>query len=413
MYTLCSFLPASKILGLTMNRLAENKSSGRAARAIDAGFGVMKFTRPATRAESKDAFNGVVCDHFLSVAIDAEKEQVSVDSGRKRDTVLVAYDGRSCEVGKDVKYAMVASDFGRDMTDFYYESKVYHALMCGALAYMGDEYINTLVLGLPMKHFENNKRVATLESQYTGEIDLGHGRKVTIGQTIVHPQPFGGYISLGNDLDGINKTLSEYPECGIKRLKSVEELYSLNVLIVDPGEFTLDWLLMAPGGQAQRVSSDAGRHRILREVHALLEAKIGRPMGASFMTDIDEALRHKQPILIGGRAYDLSGEEFSAAVERRSKTLCASCLEAYSEPTIASTWWPSWAAAQRKSLMRSAGPALICQSTVPKMQRAKQRVCTPICVASRRGRGRWTHATRTSNSHRKGITPRQKKGENQ
>ena len=296
-----------------------NKTVNRIARAIDAGFGVMKFTRKAKPDEALVSFNGVVCDSFLSVAIDTDKEQAAVGNGRVRDTYLVKYEGRSYEVGKDVRHTMVASDFGRDMTDAYYDSKVYHALMRGALAYMEEGHIHTLVLGLPMNHYENKTRVAKLQSQYTGKIDLGHGRSVTIDKTIIHPQPFGGYISLGHDLDGINRTLAKYTESGIAPLTSIDSLATLNVLIVDPGEYTLDWLLMTPGGQAQRVSSaasDAGRHRILREIHNMMESTLGRPLGASFMTDIDEALRHKQALRIGGRSFDLTGPEFTAAIDK-------------------------------------------------------------------------------------------------
>ena len=301
-----------------MNQL-KNKPVTRIARAIDAGFGVMKYTRAAQPHENAVALNGVVCDSFLSIAIDADKEQVSVESGRKRDTVLVSYEDRSYEVGKDVRHTIVASDFGRDMTDSYYESRVYHALMRGALVYMDEPHIDTLVLGLPMNHFENKERVQTLQKQYTGSIDLGHGRSMTIGEAIVHPQPFGGYLSLGHDLDGINKTLRDYPECALNPLSSVDELGELNVLIVDPGEYTLDWLLMTPGGQAQRVSSaagDAGRHRVLRDVRTLVSAKLGRPLGPSFLTDIDVALREKKPLKIGGRTTPLDTPDVLAVIEK-------------------------------------------------------------------------------------------------
>ena len=135
----------------------------------------------------------------------------------------------------------------------------------------------------------------------------------------MHPQPFGGYISLGHDLPGINKALKRYPECGVQEIQSVSELADMNILIVDPGEYTLDWLLMTPGGHAQRVSSaagDAGRHRVLREIHDIVEAKLERPLGPSFVTDIDRALRSKQPVRIGGRSFDLTGPEFEAAISK-------------------------------------------------------------------------------------------------
>lgn len=289
------------------------------ARAIDAGFGVMKFTRKATPEESSLSNNGVVFDSFPSLAIDGAAKQAVVANGRARDTVLVTYEDATYEVGKGVEHALVASDFGRDMTDTYYDSKVYHALMRGVLVYMDESHIDTLVLGLPMNHYENKQRVSTLEAHYTGKVDLGQGRSVTIDKVLVHPQPFGGYISLGHDLDGINEALNAYPDCGIKPLSSVSELANMNILIVDPGEFTLDWLLMTPGGHAERVSSaagDAGRHRVLREIHNLVQEKLQRPLGPSFVTDIDRAMRNKIPFRVGGRSFDLTGPEYITAIAK-------------------------------------------------------------------------------------------------
>lgn len=293
------------------------KQSPRTPRAIDAGFGVMKFTRSALPTDNTK--KSIVCDSFLSIAIPADRLQTEVDNSGRRDTHLVAYGDQSYEVGKGVRHTMVGSDFGRDLTDKFYDSKVYHALMRGALSSMNESVITTLVLGLPMNHFDNKERVSKLASQYTGQIELGNGQFVTIEQTIVHPQPMGGYVSLGSDIEGLNQAFKDYPRCGLGPLKGPADLQELNVLVVDPGEYTLDWLLMTPAGPAQRVSnavSDAGRHRILREVHKALGASLNRPLGASFMADIDESLRSKKPIRIGGLPYDLNSPEYKTIIQK-------------------------------------------------------------------------------------------------
>ena len=54
-----------------MTKLSESQKPA-IARAIDAGFGVVKFTRGAKRSEAEDAVNNVVCDNFVSMAIDAD-----------------------------------------------------------------------------------------------------------------------------------------------------------------------------------------------------------------------------------------------------------------------------------------------------------------------------------------------------
>jgi len=230
---------------------SRDTSSSRVALAIDAGFGLVKFTR-------RSSDGGAECDFFPSIALDAEAgEDNGADSGLRRDALNVEYDGRRYVVGKHVRDEMVANDFGRDMTDAYYDSRVYHALMRGALGYMGEERINTLVLGLPMHQYENKDRVNTLQDSYTGEIEISPGRSVQIDRAVVHPQPFGGYINLGSRLNEINAVLAQYPDSGIAALKSQKDLASLNVLIVDPGAYTLDWLLMTPTGANRKVSSAA------------------------------------------------------------------------------------------------------------------------------------------------------------
>lgn len=305
---------------LTVVSSSETAQVPRVALAIDAGFGVMKLTRKArSDAEKKLAVNGVICDSFLSVALDADEKQLDVDGASKRDTVIVEYEGRNYEVGKDVSYGMVANEMARDMTDTYYSSPVYHALMRGALRYTGESTINTLVLGLPMNHYINKKLVSDLEAAYTGTITLNAEHSVTIEKTVVHPQPMGGYISLGADIAGINKALEKYPSCGIPPLKDVRDLKELRVLIVDPGEFTLDWLMMTPSGAVQRVSnavSDAGRHRVLREVRRALADKVGRPIGASFHADIDASLRTGKPLRLAGTSFDLSAPEFKEVIAK-------------------------------------------------------------------------------------------------
>lgn len=84
----------------------------------------MKFTRKASQDELAESNNGVVFDSFPSLAMDGAGKQATVANARTRDTVLVEYDGAAYEVGKGVEHALVASDFGRDMTDSYYDSKV-------------------------------------------------------------------------------------------------------------------------------------------------------------------------------------------------------------------------------------------------------------------------------------------------
>jgi plasmid segregation protein ParM len=82
--------------------------------------------------------------------------------------------------------------------------------------------------------------------------------------------------------------------------------------MVDPGEHTLDWLLIQQGSinpRASGAASDAGRHRVIRAVQDSLSADIGRPLGPAVAPRINEALRLKQPVKLSGVAHDLAKYE--------------------------------------------------------------------------------------------------------
>lgn len=283
------------------------------ARAIDAGFGMMKFTR--ARADGGIAFAA-----FPSVVMPT-RVKPGVDlptTGAQQDTILVQYEGHTYSVGPDVRYELGGSDFGREMSDAYYQSSVYHALMRGALAMMGESTIDTLVLGLPMDRFDHPALIQNLETHYSGRVDLGFGRSVDIRKVVVHPQPFGGYIGLGRHIAGINKTLAAYPHAGIDPLKNPDDIRSLNVLVVDSGAYTLDWLFMSPKGPVRSAcgaANNAGRHRVVRRLFDAVSDELGRKPPISFLFDIDDAERNKRPLRIDGRIFDFGSEKYQMLVK--------------------------------------------------------------------------------------------------
>src|SRR6185312_696233 len=98
----------------------------------------------------------------------------------------------------------------------------------------------------------------------------------------------------------------------LQPLASVDELDQLAVLMVDPGEHTLDWLLIQQGSinpKASGAASDAGRHRVVRAVQESLGAEIGRPLGPAVMPKVNDALRKCTPVKLSGVAHDLDRYE--------------------------------------------------------------------------------------------------------
>jgi len=280
----------------------ESSSRAPVVRAIDVGFGLVKL--------SVRKGNGIDFINFPSMAIPADASAVRTLGTRKRDTFDVPVNGADYEVGRDVGLAQAGGSFGRDVTDEFYRGSIYEALTKGALRYMleaGDSVIDMLVLGLPVNQYNDSKRRDYLRSHYEGEIPVGDGKTITVRKVLVQAQPMGGYAALDDHLEALNDVIAKTPGA-LKPLASGEALDDLSVLMIDPGEHTLDWLLIQQGSINPRSSgaaSDAGRHRVVRSVLESLVAEVGRPLGPAVIQRINDALRSNSPVKLAGVAHDL------------------------------------------------------------------------------------------------------------
>jgi len=292
----------SKLREVNSDAAQAASSKAPVVRAIDVGFGLVKLSVRKGR--------GIDFINFPSMAIPADASAVRTLGTRKRDTFDVPVNGANYEVGRDVGLAQAGGTFGRDVTDEFYRGAIYEALTKGALRYMleaGDSVIDVLVLGLPVNQYNDSKRRDYLRSHYEGEIPVGDGKKVTVRKVLVQAQPMGGYAALDDHLEALNDVIKKTPGA-LKPLASGEALDDLSVLMVDPGEHTLDWLLIQQGTINPRSSgaaSDAGRHRVVRAVLESLVAEVGRPLGPAVMPRINDALRSSSPVKLAGVAHDL------------------------------------------------------------------------------------------------------------
>jgi len=187
--------------------------------------------------------------------------------------------------------------------------------MRAALLYMGEARIDALCLGLPLNHLNTPGRAAKLKDAYTGKIHLADKQYVEIEKVLIQPQPFGAFIGLGKRWQQLNATLVE---ANHEKLTKPADLNNLAILIVDPGEFTLDWLLMRNGAPLMKASNaigDAGRHRIIRELHKQVQDDLGSPLGTSFYADINDALRNGKKLRVRDQVFDLHSEKYQRVVE--------------------------------------------------------------------------------------------------
>jgi plasmid segregation protein ParM len=282
------------------------ESAAPVVRAIDVGFGLVKL--------SMRTDGGVAFISFPSMAIPADASAVRTLGTRRRDTYDVPVNGAYYEVGRDVGLAQAGGSFGRDVTDEFYRGAIYEALTKGALRYMaesGDTAIDVLVLGLPVNQYNDTKRRDHLRATYEGDIDVGDGKKIQVRKVIVQAQPMGGYAALDDHMDELNRVILSTGGA-LQPLAAGEDLDDLAVLMIDPGEHTLDWLLIQQGTinpRASGAASDAGRHRVVRSVLESLAADVGRPLGPAVLPRINDALRQKTPVKLSGVAHDLTRYE--------------------------------------------------------------------------------------------------------
>jgi plasmid segregation protein ParM len=292
-----------------------NASGAPIVAAIDLGYGLTKFTR-------RNADTGAVeYDLFPSVAFGVDRRRYELEERRSEIVKVVSYNGESFVVGPDVmSRAASSSDFGRHLDDKYYESAPYHALMRGALAYMEEDHIDVLVLGLPVSHFRDPAKPAALKKAYTGKVSLDGERSVVIDKVVVRPQPMGGFYSLDRQIDDINATIARFPQSGLKPLVDWNQLVdTMTVVTVDPGEYTLDWLLVnhgKPNTDVSGAAGDAGRHRVMTSVKEHLEAKLGRAIAPTNLNRLNNSLRTGAVFKLDGRAIDMKDPEILAAARR-------------------------------------------------------------------------------------------------
>lgn len=267
-------------------------------RAVDVGYGRVKFIKGRLPS------GGYACESFPSVVGFAQSRSLGGGYFAERSTVTVAYKGAEYEVGPDALLSTGASST-RNLDMNYVRSDDYQILLRGALKMMGLPRIDVLVLGAPVANYEEAKE--HLRSAFTGRIAVDRSFEVRVESVLVLPQPLGGYAWHGRASGTYDRIRRE-----------------LNLLI-DPGYFTLDWLValgtkIVPGRSG---SHPAGMSSLVRLLASEVARASGGGMDSLFLWDaIDRHFSTGEPLRLMGRPYDLG--RHSGAIER----LLASAAEA-------------------------------------------------------------------------------------
>ena len=256
-------------------------------RAIDVGYGNTKFT-------TSDGTDGDIdCMMFPSLAPMASNSGVD-RSMDKKDTIVVNGGGEAnFEIGPDSLSSM--SSYGTRTLDLdFVRRESYLAFMRGAMFYMKTDHIDVLIVGLPVSNMD--AMAGLVKSQLVGVHPLPGG-SVRVKEVLVVPQPVGGMYDFG------------------VRNRLMEKIETSTSLLIDPGYFTLDWVI-ANGtkmvGARSGAASNAGVSAILRYVLDKISAKVvfrehrTIEISENVLSRLDKAILGKSDFRIFGKVEDIS-----------------------------------------------------------------------------------------------------------
>ncbi|MDD2741237.1 MAG: PRTRC system protein D [Rhodocyclaceae bacterium] len=252
-------------------------------RSIDVGYGNTKFI--SNRNYSKNTIRAALFPSFAPRCMKSQDESIASGFMKQRDTVRVLIDSDEYEVGPDAQKAQFGNESGRVLKEDYCLSDTYRALTYGALNLMQQPHIDVLVLGLPMSTWRKYKDALALKM--TGTHRITHDFSCTIVKVLVAPQPIGGFYDYG---------------LGIGQFRTLQDQMNL---IIDPGYYTLDWLL-ADGITPVEARSNAVNNGGMAEVIRAVTEQVATDFDSSVSEigsheNIDRSIRDGKPIRVFGK----------------------------------------------------------------------------------------------------------------
>jgi len=186
---------------------------------IDIGYSNLKLAFGKRGTEPK-----VLLKPAGAAPVDRLGEKIA-DKG-KDDFLRVVVNGSPFAAGLSPDRAELWS---RELHEDYPSTESYRALFHAGLLLAELEQIDLLVTGLPVSQYLNQELRTRLQTQMTGEHQVTPRRRITVQAVKVVPQPVGGFVD------------------HVWNLKDAAEFEDSRVLVVDPGFFSVDWVLISNG----------------------------------------------------------------------------------------------------------------------------------------------------------------------
>lgn len=165
----------------------------------------------------------------------------------------VLLDGKPWVAGVDPR---TLDGFVRRLDESYPATPEYKALFYAALSAIGAPKIASLVTGLPVRQFQDEGEREALRARLVGRHHIREGLTVEVEHVTVVPQPAGAFMA-HSSTEGLEPH---------ERLRPDD-----TSLIVDPGHWSLDWIVYAGGFQnrSSGSTSSAGQVMIQRAAELL------------------------------------------------------------------------------------------------------------------------------------------------
>jgi plasmid segregation protein ParM len=179
-----------------------------------------------------------------------------------------------------------AEMWSRELHEEYPTTKSYRALFHAGLLLTEQSEIDMLVTGLPVSQYFNTDMRKRLVGQMKGEHQVTPKRTIKINDVKVVPQPIGGYIDY------------------VWGLENPVEMDDMRVMVLDPGFFSVDWVMVA-GGELRKGSSGTSLEAssvILDEVAKMIASDFG---GQVSRERLENAIRN------GANEINVFGEKVS------------------------------------------------------------------------------------------------------
>ncbi len=227
---------------------------------MDIGYGNLKIAF----GESSDA--GPFCEIYPACAVPADLVATSMFGSDVENETGIRVQVNGSEWMAGVPGDAVQRHAPRQLHEGYVGSDAWTALAYAGLLMTGKTVIDMLVVGLPVRHYEDQVRRDALKNLLQKVHAVLPNRTIEVKKVQVVPQPVGAYV------DALNG--SWCPEITQERL--AEE----TCLVVDPGFFSLDWTLVRAGGRYASLASGSSLFavsQIIAEARKQIVNEYGKP----------------------------------------------------------------------------------------------------------------------------------------